>query len=111
MELENETIADRLEKILMPHMSENKAKLEASGNKFIHYTSAENSLNILNSQRLWLRNPSCMNDYMEISHGYQMLLNFFSDVEKKNKFTLAIDAYEDGLAKMIFSGLMNGGRK
>lgn len=103
MELEDEKTTEALENIFMPNMVKMKNKVLDLGNKYVHYTSAENALNILKSKRLWLRNPSCMNDYMEISHGHQMLLNFFNDAENRKSFVEAIDAYEEGIADQIFN--------
>lgn len=104
MEFEDENIVINLENIFMPNMVKEKKEVLDKGNKYVHYTSAENALNILKSKKLWLRNPSCMNDYMEISHGYQMLLKFFSLEDNRNKFMSAIDAYEEGIAQQIFNG-------
>lgn len=102
MELEDENIVSKLEDIFMPHIAKGKRQVSDDGNQYIHYTSAENALNILNSQQLWLRNPSCMNDYMEIAHGHQMLLKFFRNEDNRNKFVSAIDEYEEGIAQQIF---------
>lgn len=104
MELKDEKIVKKLEKIFMPLSVTGRAELAKCGNQFVHYTSAENALNILRSQKLWLRTPSCMNDYREISHGYQMLVDFFNDDHNRKNFVTAIDSYEDGLAKSIFEG-------
>ena len=37
--------------------------------KLAHYTSAENALNIISGQTMWLRNAAVMNDHSEIEHG------------------------------------------
>ncbi|SDW39364.1 Protein of unknown function [Albimonas donghaensis] len=41
--------------------------------RLVHYTSAENGLKILSSRSIWMRNTTCMNDYMEIEHGRRAL--------------------------------------
>jgi len=50
-------------------------KLKTTGRKIVHYTSAENAINILNSKTIWLRNAALMNDYMEIHYGKKQLIN------------------------------------
>lgn len=104
MELEDKNIATKLEGIFMPHMAKGKKEVSDNGDQYVHYTSAENALKILNSKQLWLRNPTCMNDYMEISHGRQMLQDFFDNEINRDKFVSAIDSYEQGVAQEIFDG-------
>lgn len=41
--------------------------------KLAHYTSAENALNIINGETMWLRNAGVMNDHSEIEHGRGIL--------------------------------------
>lgn len=94
----------KLELILMSFMEDGRADLEQAGNKFVHYTSAENAINIINSKRLWMRNPKCMNDYMEISHGYQQLDNYFRVDANKELFSSALNQYEDGFLDHVFTG-------
>lgn len=45
-----------------------------------------------------MRNTTCMADYREVEHGYQMLLNFFSDPAKRETFTAALDICAPGAA-------------
>ncbi|MGZ5858283.1 MAG: DUF2971 domain-containing protein [Burkholderiaceae bacterium] len=104
MELDNKEVTERLENIFMPYMAKSKKKLLNDGNQYIHYTSAENALSILKSETLWMRSPACMNDYMEISHGHQLLLDFFHNQVHREKFITAIDAYEEGISDQILDG-------
>lgn len=41
--------------------------------KLAHYTTAENALNIINGETMWLRNAGVMNDHSEIEHGRSIL--------------------------------------
>lgn len=101
MDLEN---PDNLEKIFMPHMAKSKESLTNGNNKFVHYTSAENAINIINSKTLWVRSPRCMNDYMGITFGHQQLVKFFNTKEHRSRFVKALDAYEAGIAEEILDG-------
>jgi len=53
-----------LEGIFVPHTRRRREQLFQSGKvpfqRFIHYTSAEAAINIINQKRLWLRNSVCM---------------------------------------------------
>lgn len=105
MEFDDPIIIKRLENIFMPFMGKNKQVLEQSNNQFVHYTSAENAINIIKTKQLWMRSPSCMNDYMEITHGYKQLLRFFnSEGEHRQNFIDALDLYEEGIALEILKG-------
>ena len=89
----------RLEGIFTPHA---RAKRDAfyhidndsqvpSPKRFVHYTSAEAALSIIKTKRMWMRNTTCMSDYREVQHGFELLNKFFSDKSKKEAFTAALD--------------------
>jgi len=67
--------------------------------RFVHYTSAEAALSIIRNKRLWMRNTTCMSDYSEVQHGFEMLNKFFSDQEKKSAFNAAVDGCFPGAAQ------------
>jgi hypothetical protein len=88
-------LAYQLESIFMPQAKRqrdeaNSKILETGRNdgqlRFVHYTSAEAALKIIHSKRLWMRNTTCMSDYREVLHGYDMLYRFFSDKSKGTAF-------------------------
>lgn len=90
----------RLEGIFTPHARAKRDAFYHSDNKdnlpraqrFVHYTSAEAALNIIKTKRMWMRNTTCMSDYLEVQHGFALLNKFFSDESKKNEFMAALDA-------------------
>lgn len=75
--------------------------------RFVHYTSAENALNIIRTKRLWMRNASCMTDYREVHHGFDILARFFSDKPRLDAFTSELDKCAAGAA-MEAINLFNG---
>jgi hypothetical protein len=77
--------------------------------KFAHYTTAENALKIIRTKRLWMRNTTCMEDYREVRHGYDLLLKYFNE-ERTNTFVEAFDQSVPGAARKaidIFNGWWN----
>lgn len=64
---------------LSPHMIEAEQRLRSGKCRLVHYTSSANALNIINSERFWLRNVRCMNDYSEVQHGLNLLIKTFND--------------------------------
>jgi hypothetical protein len=37
--------------------------------RFVHYTSAESAMKMINSRKVWMRKSTTMNDFSEIEHG------------------------------------------
>jgi hypothetical protein len=67
---------------------------------FVHYTSADNALKIIESKRLWMRSATCMSDYREVQHGFDMLAKFFSpDSLGLAAFRVVLDASAPGVAQ------------
>jgi hypothetical protein len=53
---------------------------------------------LIKSKRMWMRNATCMSDYREVQHGFEILNSYFSDETKKNSFILALDSCCPGAA-------------
>lgn len=88
----------QLEGIFMPYARKQRDALYERQKRFVHYTSAEAALSIIKSKRLWMRNTTCMSDYREVQHGFEILRKFFSDKSKKDSFVQALDAHVPGVA-------------
>lgn len=83
----------RLEGIFMPHTRIRRDEFYAGRDhaRFVHYTSAEAALNVVTTKRMWLRNTTCMADYREVQHGFDMLNGFFADTSLRAQFVTALD--------------------
>lgn len=66
-------LEQKLDSILMPYAAGRRDKLKACAGKFVHYTSADSGLKIINTRTLWMRSTTAMSDYSEVQHGYQRL--------------------------------------
>lgn len=78
--------------------------------KFVHYTSAEAAIHIINKKRIWMRNVTCMSDYREVQHGYEILQRYFSDQNKRDAFNRELDKCSQGVgneATEMFGQLWN----
>lgn len=64
-----------------------------NGNKIAHYTTASGGLQILNGEKIWLRNARFMNDYSELQFGLQQMQNFFTK-EENAPFREQLEQYE-----------------
>lgn len=95
--------AIRLESIFMPNARATRNALYDNGRKerarFVHYTSAEAALKIIGTKRIWMRNTTCMSDYREVNHGFDLLNSFFTDGANKARFTEALDSCSPNIAQ------------
>jgi hypothetical protein len=86
---------DRLIKLMgifHPEPTRRRKAIDDSGERVVHYTSAENALKIISSQTMWLRNTNCMSDYSEVALGFSHLRQFFSDPGRLQRFVAAVNA-------------------
>jgi hypothetical protein len=88
----------RLGDTFMPFAARQQRAVHEKGTRFAHYTSAEAALSIIKGKRLWMRNATCMSDYSEVQHGFQILNSFFSDGPKQKAFVEALDLCFPGAA-------------
>ena len=84
-----------------PKLMEEYERLESGESQLVHYTSAENALQILRSCTFWLRNVRCMNDFSEVQHGINLLVKAFGgpDNHRVDKLYCALDQVAPGAAK------------
>jgi hypothetical protein len=92
----------KLEAIFMPHSTARRNVLYENRTKdyarFVHYTSADAALKIIKSKRVWMRNTTCMSDYREVQHGYDVLTKVFATNGNFGRFQSALDAFVPGAA-------------
>lgn len=87
--------------VLSPNAIAEAEKLKTGQSQLVHYTTAENAINIIKSERFWLRNVRCMNDYSEVQHGIDLLVKAFggADNPRINRLYRALDQISVGEAK------------
>lgn len=88
---EQKKLAEQFEEIFFKHAKERTKTLDAKGRKLVHYTTAENALSILKSKTVWMRETRCMNDFSEVTGGYQLLLKYMNQDGKRDRFCAALD--------------------
>jgi hypothetical protein len=102
----------RIMSILMPYALRQmqEAYQSAPGQthaRFVHYTSAEAALKIIQTKRFWMRNTNCMADYREVQHGFDIYKNYFQNEANRKAFDEAFDACSAGLAKEALASFDN----
>ena len=88
--------------ILAPNAVAEIEKVKSGQSELVHYTTAENAVNIIRSERFWLRSVRCMNDYSEVQHGIGLLVSVFGGPENptRNRLYDLLDKISPGEAKM-----------
>ena len=71
--------------------------------RFVHYTSAEAALKIFESKELWMRNATCMADYREVTHGFDILKTYFGNQAKRGSFFHALEVCAPGLTQQALT--------
>ncbi|MEQ1407739.1 DUF2971 domain-containing protein [Neorhizobium sp. Rsf11] len=100
--------AGRLAWIFNPDETDRLRKQFFSNQKLVHYTTAENAINILRGE-VWLRNARVMNDKAEIHHGFSLIQKSISsptDTSIEPALTavaVAVDQAHPGLSQEVFS--------
>ena len=95
----NQETIEKLESIFTPYAERRRKDAIKNNTRFVHYTSAENALKIIQSKKLWMRNARCMNDYMEISHGHAFLVKFFNDANHRKLFFKTMEPFGKDIAQ------------
>lgn len=67
--------------------------------RFVHYTTAEAALSIIQAKQIWMRKTTCMSDYLEVEHGFELIRKFFGNDAKLGIFSKALDECVPGAAQ------------
>jgi hypothetical protein len=79
---------------------------EALKGRFVHYTSADAALKMLESRTIWLRNVRLMNDFSEVEHGFACLRQAYLSSAGKRLLN-ALEVIAPGVAAEM-TELFNG---
>lgn len=95
---EQKAAADRLESVFFANAKNRRDRLAQDNLRLVHYTTAENAINIVRSKTFWMRDTRSMTDFREVEHGYSMLLEYFTPKprqrrRKRDAFYAALDQY------------------
>lgn len=101
IDLSDSGVRDQLTRIFMPFAMERTDALRARNGRFAYYTSAETGIGILRGNRVWLRNARLMNDFREIQHGHDCLVEAWKDQAAGGRFKALLDSFADGLSTAV----------
>lgn len=88
--------------LFYPYMFERVSAIVERNGRLVHYCSAEAAAGIISERKVWLRNVSCMNDFMEVEHGLSSLADAYNS-EIGKRFKTIVDDVFPALCKEIES--------
>jgi Protein of unknown function (DUF2971) len=100
-----EVYPDRLERIFFSFTQKRVDEAIASGGRFVYYTTGEVAVSILRNKEIWLRKAQVMNDFSEITHGFECLNSAYKD-EPGKKLKSSLESCFPGLPEEV-EGLFN----
>lgn len=68
------TMSD-IKQILFPFAHVAEQRVLANGSRFAYYTTADTALKIIQSESVWMRSTRTMNDFMEVEHGIDCVVD------------------------------------
>ncbi len=89
----------RLLEIFHPYAYKKMAHAYFSQSRFVHYTSADTALRIIQGEQVWMRKSTCMNDFMEIDYGLDCLLEAYK--RSKDRFQAIYDGMFPGITQKL----------
>ena len=97
----------QLAHVLMPYAVGLQEALIEANRKLVYYTSGQVALNILKKKEVWMRDASCMNDYLEVDYGLHCLLQAFHS-KSGARFQSVLDNLYPGLSTEVGALLDEG---
>jgi hypothetical protein len=97
-------------KTFFPYGTRKMEDVRKNNTRFVHYTSAENALNIIDGKQVWLRNTNLMNDYREVLHGDRCLLDSWNDDAVGGRLKSALNQVSAGLSNRVLQMYVDGER-
>lgn len=71
----------RLSEIFFSHELKQRDEVEARDGRFVHYTTAETAMSIIQTKFVWMRNAITMNDFSEVEYGANCLFEAYKDAD------------------------------
>jgi len=78
----------RIAQIFNPRAVRKRAEILEKKQRFVHYTTAQAAASIIRNKEVWMRNALCMNDYSEVQHGLDCLVDAYRENGRPLKDTL-----------------------
>lgn len=78
----------RIFQIFNPYAYRKRLDILEEKRRLVHYTTAQAAVSIIRNKEVWMRNATCMNDYSEVQHGLDCLVEAYRENAQPLKDTL-----------------------
>ena len=68
---------EKLTQIFFPHATQQRQEAIMQNRRFVHYTSAQTAMSIIQNKQIWMKNALGMNDFSEVQHGLKCLYHAY----------------------------------
>jgi hypothetical protein len=98
---------EKFAEIFMPYHYQRQKKILLEKTRLVHYTNAEAATSIIKNKEFWLRESSCMNDYLEVTHGRDCIMDAYNSSPQGETFKKALNSLHNNITNEI-QDLFNG---
>lgn len=85
--------------IFMPYAHARIVDVVQNGRRFVHYTSAEAAMSIIQNREVWMRSTTLMNDIFEIDHGIDCLVKAYQSEDVGGPLKGLLESLYPGFVK------------
>lgn len=85
--------------VFHPYAYKKTAEAFFSQSRFVHYTSADTAMRIIQGEEVWMRKSTCMNDFSELNYGLNCLVAAYD--KNKDRFHRIFDGVFPGISKKV----------
>ncbi len=111
LNLSDPSIQKIIRETFFPYATKKMEDMQNNNTKFVHYTSAENAINIIDGKQVWLRNTNLMNDYREVQHGERCIIDAWNDDAVGGRLRSTLNQVSEDLSQKILQRYIDGERK
>lgn len=86
-------------KLFHPFAFEKTMNALMTNARFVHYTTADTAMKIIQNEEVWMRKSTCMNDFNEIEHGFNCLQRAYR--EHRDRFNSLLEPLHPEFAKKL----------
>ena len=103
----NDEAQEKLGRIFMPYAMRRLDQVRQKKTKFAHYTSAYAAIQIIEKKTVWMRNAVVMNDFSEVQHGQECLIESWSDENVGGRLKALMKRIDPDLVERVQQGFNN----
>lgn len=100
-------------KAFFPYAAKATDRVQATGSRFVYYTTASTAMQILRGREMWMRNTMVMNDFSEVEHGLSCVIEAYKSDAGIALKRLLENEYEGIMAEIenLFNAWIPGFRR